>query len=406
MNINRIGLLLISAVVFGASLTSFAGAAEVETINPGGTPWTAHTWGYSTPKLLFDGKNEYAVGLIGTGPGHDFARLFMRDSLGWHKGADIAPVYQPTTIVLDRKGRINLFCTEAGKQGFNWRSKRPGDVSDFEQIPLPKPEKFSFGYLGAGVDRNVMALVGLDSGYNMWITCQQSPSSVWTEPIMLVKSIRELPRISPVYPIVMPRDKQVYVVYSNSPDGSIHNTYNRVEYLIYDIPTARVVKHEIITDGPIGEYTFGLDAYLAPDGTLYVLHFGGIRVYRKKRADIGSRRGLFCTVIREGSPMQTSKVTDSTGTAQLSPVKGRTPEIFQTTSTGTECYRSSDGGSKWKAAALPAWTGTSSFLYALKPNSGSARDEKQRFVQSTKISTEQGYSFEYIELQRNTRGTR
>ncbi|WP_410970481.1 hypothetical protein, partial [Salmonella sp. SAL4458] len=62
------------------------------------------------------------------------------------------------------------------------------------------------------------------------------------------------------------------VIYSFCPDGSVQNTYNRVEHARYDAATRKVTRHEVIAEGPVGEVTYATDALRAADGTLYALY--------------------------------------------------------------------------------------------------------------------------------------
>lgn len=374
----------------------------VETITTSGTTWTASTWGYNTPKLLYDGHKLYAVALVGRGPKKDVARLFWRDAFGWRQGADLAPVYQPATILLDAEGHINVFCTNSGERGLHWRSKRPGDVREFEEIALPDAAKFGYGYLGVGRRQNLLALAGLDNQYRMWITTKASADTPWRAPALLADSLLgPPPRRSPVYPVVLPDEHGVHVVYSNSPDGSTHNTYNRVEYAFFDPAKGRVARHETIVEGPIGEMTYGLDALNDPDGGVSVIYFAGIPVYGPPQTDQQARRGIYFAHRDPAGGWTVHRVTASTGTAQLHRDGDGALSIFESTSAGYFRHRSSDGGKSWKRDASVAWDG-GAFLYLIKPNSGSSPDPAVRGVQSRLLPAPNRlgvrYVLEYVEL--------
>src|SRR3954466_8369471 len=132
-------ILPLALILAAAPLASQpSGGARQERITRDGTPWVASTWGYSTPKLLFDGKRLFAVALVGSGIHHDVARLYWRDvddAAGeWKRGVDLSPVYQPATILLDDQGFVHVFSTELGVRGFHWRSRRAGEVSAFDPV--------------------------------------------------------------------------------------------------------------------------------------------------------------------------------------------------------------------------------------------------------------------------------
>ena len=354
----------------------------MEIIAREGTTWTRPTWAPTTPKLLYDGKKLYAVNLVGSGPGRDVARLYWRDSDGWHEGANITPVYQPATILLDSGGHINLFCTESGLRGCHWRSIKPGDVTAFEQVPLAEPEKFAFGYLGIGSCEDMLVLVGLDTQYAMWIALKPSSSEPWDAPRPLAPSrLGEIPRISPVYPVVMPERERVHVVYSNCPDGGEGNTYNRVQYALLDIRQDRVVRRDVIADGPLGEVTYEQDALLSPDGTLYVLYTAGVYKYSERRNDIEGRKGLYCAVLRPGQHWFIRRLSDNPSWGQLCAGPGGDVHVFSE----SRHFVSRNRGKSWEEAGPRAPDPAGQAFYVIKANSGSVVDGAARMLLAERL---------------------
>jgi hypothetical protein len=385
----------ILAIVLMTLFTVIA-RAEVETITTDSTPWVASTWGYSTPKLLWDGAKLYAIALVSSGIDHDVARVYWRDEKGWHRGADLSPVYQPGTMVLDGDGHINVFTTSRGGRAFHWRSTSAGDVTHFDAVEMSAPEKFGYGYLGAGSDGKTIALCGLDSNYTLWISTRRG-SQPWATPVPLVAGqVAALPRTASTYPIVMPGGDKVDIVFSNSPDGGIHNTYNRVEHIAYDVARGKILFHETIAEGPIGEMTFGLDALRTNDGSIHVLYFGGLHVYGEKQPGIAERRGLFIATLRaEG--IHRKKISDDTGTAQLAEDEQGRVHALQTTSTGTRHF-----GPASDASSM-IWDVPGAFLQVIKRQSGSVVDGTFRVIQ-TQISadakaSQPKYTLQYLEGQ-------
>jgi hypothetical protein len=381
------------------AMIGFAGTAlGGEVITDQGTTWTAATWGYTSPKLLWDGKRAYAINLIGKGPGEDVAKVYWRDDQGWHEGATISPVYQPATILLDEQGRVNVFCTKLGERGYHWRGTTAGQVKNFEPVELNAPETFAFGYLGVGRSGNITALVGLDKSYRMWIEIKKGDEP-WSAPVLLADSQTvTLPKMSPVYPIVWPDENGVDVVYSSSPDGGVHNTYNRVEWARFDLKTNHVIKRQVVSQGPVGEMTYGLDAVRLPDGRMAVLLMQGLYVYGTG-TDIEQRRGLWVATQSEGN-WNYSRVTESTGTAQLWIGADKLWHVYESSSSGARDHVSSDGGKTWKLQAEKLWE-AGGFLYVMKANSGSVMDGVLRAVQAeprTKTTENPAiYRLRYIE---------
>ena len=356
----------------------------IEIISETGVPFTGHTWGYSSPKLLYDGRYTYAVALIGPDSSHTHIQVYWRDGDGWHEGARIEPVYQPSTMLLDGAGHINVFCTSAGLRAYHWRSTKPHDVSAFTEVALPQPEIFRFGYLGVGTDGSQLALAGLDGGYNMWLAVKPSLDAPWGEAHRIATARMGDPvgNVAPCYPIVMPAGDQIHLVYSISPDGSVHNTYNKVVYACYDTREQKVTREDVILESAPGIMSYGLDALRAPDGTIYALCFGHFYAYGDKPEGVDALRGLYLATLPPGGTWRVVKVTDSTGTGQLFREPAGTLHVIESRSDGARDHVSTDGGQTFRLLDAPAWPGNGGFLYVAKANSGSVMDGIIRGAQS------------------------
>src|SRR5205823_3495120 len=106
------------------------------------------------------------------------------------------------------------------------------------------------------------------------------------------------------------------VVFSSSPDGGVHNTYNRVEFARFNL-SPPIKSANIIVTGPLGEMTFGLDALRLADGSIIAVYLGGLHVYSDIAPDIEKRRGIFAALSHDRQHWTVSRITESTGTAQL-----------------------------------------------------------------------------------------
>ncbi len=359
------------------------GGDVVETITSQGTGWVCSTWGYNTPKLVYDGKRSYAIGLV-DGPGGRVAQLYARGPAGWTAGATFSPVHQPATILLDDHGCINVFSSDLTTGAHHWRSATAGDVNNFATIPIPDARKFRYGYLGVGTDGHRLALAGLDSNYSMWLAVKPSFEAAWNSPCLVARGQQQVqPWDAPVYPIVMPDAGGVHIIYSNCPDGGIHNTYDKVQYLYFDNATRQVTTREIVAQGPLGTITFGLDALFADDGTVYALYFTGLYVYGEKPSGDAQPHGVYCAVRLAPGKWRTTKVTDSTGAAQLFRDPDGTLHVLQSTPTGIVGFSSTDGGRSWKPAKRQVVSpAVGAFLYVVKANSGSVIDRTVRAIHS------------------------
>jgi hypothetical protein len=137
--------------------------------------------------------------------------------------------------------------------------------------------------------------------------------------------------------------------------------------------------------GPVGEMTFGMDALRTSDGAVHIIYMSGLHVYGAVQPDEQKRHGVFCATSRDGTNWSIARVSESTGTSQLYQCPDGSLMVFQTTSVGTDVFRSRDG-SDWKKDPAPIWTSAGAFLYVIKANSGSAMDDFVRAVQSQPIA--------------------
>lgn len=404
---STVALRVVSVVVGAALLAACASSSAEERfvselVTSTGVSQTGHTWGYNSPKALYDGERVYAVSIHGPDLYHAQMQLHWREATGWHDGATLAPVYQPATLLLDGEGHINVFCTGAGTRAYHWRSVRPHDVTAFVEVELPQPELFRFGYLGVGTDGRQMALAGLDGGYNLWLAVKSSVADPWSEACQLAAGRTGLPtgNEAPCYPIVMPDGEQVHMVYSMCPDGSVHNTYNRVVYACFDTRQRRLVRQDVVAESRAGIMTYGLDALRASDGTLYALYMGHIHVYGEKPEGEDARKGLYLARRSPGGEWSTVRVTDSTGTAQLFLAPGGILHVIESRYEGARDHVSTDGGRTFRLLEDPVGPGPAGFLYIIKGNSGSFVDGVVRGVQSAPNLVEgkvTDYRLEYLE---------
>lgn len=400
--VRLLSLFALAVLLAACSISSVEERALSEVITNTGVPQTGHTWGYSSPKALYDGERVYAVSLHGTDLYHARMQLHWRDVAGWHEGATLEPVYQPATMLLDGEGHINVFCTGVGTRAYHWRSVRPRDVTAFAQVELPQPELFRFGYLGVGTDGRQIALAGLDGGYNLWLATKASPEAPWSEAYQLAEGKAGLPtgNDAPCYPMIVPEGEQVHIVYSVCPDGSVHNTYNRVIYACYDTRERRVVRQDMVAESPAGIVTYGLDALRAPDGTLHVLHMGHIHSYGEKPEGEDARKGLYLATLPPDGEWTTVRVTESTGTAQLFLAPDGRLHVIESRYEGARDHVSTDGGRTFRLLGGPIGPGPAGFLYVIKANSGSVMDGVVRGVQSAGNMTDGrlvDYRLEYLQ---------
>jgi hypothetical protein len=148
------------------------------------TGWAA-TWNPGAPKVVSDGLHTYAAlpGFSGDPYSWSIVRKRGLESQ-WQQGAPVFRANQPPVLVLDRRGRLNVF--DNTPQLRHLRFDHPAvDLHDYQSIPFP----FSgnTGYLYAGYDAPSDTLMVVFSETSTWrpYFCARSSDGAWTTPAPL-----------------------------------------------------------------------------------------------------------------------------------------------------------------------------------------------------------------------------
>jgi hypothetical protein len=399
-------LTMLVALLLAARAQEAPRPGTAETITARTTDWTRSTWGTHTPRALWDGRRAYAEALIGMNIKNEVACIYSRGPSGWSAAAHISPTYQPPTLLLDAQRYIHAFTTTGGIIGHHWRSVRPRDVSRFEEVPLPEPEKFGYGYLGVGTDGKRLVLVGSEKDtWTSYLTLQPSPAEPWTKPVALQPKVQDAHgEVIALYPTVIVAGDLIHVIYI---DYRLGKTYSGSRYVCFDMRKHAVVERHTIVSAPVAEYTAKCDALLGRDGKLRVLYTGGEVAVSGEKIEPGieTRNGFFLATRQGPGQWEVRKVGPSAG--QFGQLFERTDGrlyVVQSPWDGgvAKLLQSDDGGRSWASAEGPTWPTPGEGPCVIKANSGSVMDDTLRAVQSPKdASAPKGtspYGLEFIQL--------
>lgn len=179
--------LLVIAIAAGLALLPGGGAASAQQVVAGGMHWMnafPATWNAAAPKVAFDGLHTYAVvcGLDGSQDICSIAR--QRDRENWTRDGYRFRSHQPAVMILDRKGRLNVFYNDPSLHHI--RFDHPAiDLHDVVDVPLGVTAPV--GYLHASYDAATDSILLAANETTTWTTyfSIKHGAGEWTPPAAL-----------------------------------------------------------------------------------------------------------------------------------------------------------------------------------------------------------------------------
>jgi hypothetical protein len=386
----------------------------------GGKTWMTPYWGYNAPKLVFDGKAYYTIGLWGSDYNTAKGFVYKLDRQRWIKGAAFDQLRQPPMLLLDGKGRILIVyrrVLEAESNGGEapmavLRSRAPGDILNFDAL-APPPRIAKAVYIGAGVWADRMVVCFCDEDYDFHLAVLNLGSLQWNDPVVLKKGRRAArPYTAWLYPVVIPDSRGVHLLVSNADSDS---SYNRIGYLYPPWDVAGEMEMEQIFDVAPGKLAFGQAMWICRDGGVNVvglwqpLETMGLYVFRRdpetgrwvdtflKKSPVGLKPGDE-TLVKRGRVIAGDATRGSVGTL-FEDAAGRL-WLPATAGDHFDLYLSEDQGRAWKQVRLggfePYDLKYAYFMHGLRPSSGSASPAGPRLVFTTSLAG--GYETWFMQI--------
>ena len=273
-----IGALLCALFQFLTANSAEAAGRVVEIAR--GRSWVSPYWGYSSPKIVSDGRAYYTAGLWGPEPDSSAGVLYKYDGAAWHEGAHLPDIYQPVTMVLDRQGRLIAAHTAQSKPVRIYRSNVPGNIDELDRLPSPPDMKNAY-YIGIAIREDTLYLAYLVTPeYSMFLSSLNLTSLEWAPSRLVCPGQAEhKPKTAWTYPILFPTKEGLHFVASNAPDGGEGNTYNQVWYLFYPNGAQEPAVREMVADTPMGHMSYATDLAVDASGTSHILFLWNQRKY-------------------------------------------------------------------------------------------------------------------------------
>jgi hypothetical protein len=247
-----------------------------ETISSGMTWMTgfAPTWNPGAPKVVSDGLFSYAV-VAGAGGSPGLWSLARQRGIEgtWQQGAMVLHSGQPPVIVIDYKGRLNVFVNDSGPR--HYRFNHPSvDLQTFQEILIPFTQ--SVGYLNASYDAttDTLLLVFNDSvSLGLHLTVKYTDANAWALPIALPTA----PGVAYLYARTLRARGRYMVLASEHPLGGPHANYTAAMLFESDSlvgPWQQRELHRVYglnLGVPYQNWVFGLDLQQDVHGSVRVL---------------------------------------------------------------------------------------------------------------------------------------
>lgn len=245
-----------------------------------GESWVSPYWGYSSPKIAFDGRCYYSAGLWGLQPDSAEGVVYKYAGSSWTAGKRLPGIYQPVTLALDSKGRLVLAYTRQGKPVCLLRAATPGDIDHFDELPSP-PDMTSAYYIGIALHKDILYLAYLTAPeYTMYFARCNLNTLEWTPSVELCRGqTATKPKTAWTYPILYPGKKGLHFIASNAPDGGEGNTYNEVWYLFFPWGHVEPALRERVAESQMGTLAYAMDATEDASGRPHIVYMWNRRVY-------------------------------------------------------------------------------------------------------------------------------
>ncbi len=421
MTFTRVAISLL--VVMGIAVSAMQAAVVEQRFIPidSGATWVSGYWGYNAPKLAFDGKSFYTVGLWGAKYEDSVGTIYKITDGKVEKGIKIPGISQPPMVMIDTQGRLVVAVARVGKAPLLLHAKAAGEIHQFDELSLP-PHIDSGRYMGAAIHGNrvIMAfLQGEDSDFTLLV--RDLSSSEWHHKAVLQPGqMKTVPYTAWVYPVIVPTDKGVHVLITSA-DTS--HSYNKVMYFFGTYEQTTPLQTELLAEVPpdAGKVVFGQSMRVSDDGTINAVllyqpaHTVGLHAFRRdpvtfewsdtflKPTPVGLQPGDE-DFVRTGIVKAGNATLGSVGSLFEDPSGNLW--ITATAGNGLDLFRSADKGRTWERMEAtpeePVDLRYAYFLHGIHPGSGGTMPREPHVVFSSTV--QDGYQLWLAKMMTNTQG--
>jgi hypothetical protein len=195
-------------------------------------------WGPHAAKIA---RNEagivWSIGLDGAYP-NPTSILFRRNKAGqWEQGQEFPETYQPSLLVLDSQGRLNVFTNSVTNPQRHYRSLDDNNFDNFELVAEGNGHSWDphSYYTGVGIHNDMLYMSYITNDADAWLTWKALADTAWAPAVLLFDGYADPGgNHGVVYPNFAFHEDSAYVVASHTSDGSTYNFKDAV--FLYTFP--------------------------------------------------------------------------------------------------------------------------------------------------------------------------
>lgn len=259
-----------------------------------GEGWVSSYWGYTAPKLAYDGETYYTAALWGGSPEQAYGTLYAYRDGEWEAGQELPDMYQPPALLLDSSGRLVVLYARQGKPPVLLRARKRGAAEGLEALE-PHPAIRNAYYIGAAIRQNTLYMAYLTSpSYNFYLTQLDLDTMQWSEPLLVQEGyVRAKPKTAWTYPVLLATAEGLHLVTSNCPDGGDGNTYDRVWYLFFPEGSNQYTLRQEVAACPMGHIAYAMDMIAGPAGGVHIVLMWNVHKYGAPLPETQSPAGTY-----------------------------------------------------------------------------------------------------------------
>jgi hypothetical protein len=245
--------------------------------------WCSPLWGHNAPKIARNKHGETWVAEFSGEYPEATVQILKRGTSGsWQRGAAFKGAYQPSLLFLDAGGRLNVIQNSQTKPILHFRSKDSQNLDNFEQVAEGNGQEDGRGwYVGVGIHADTLYMAYITLSYDLFLTWKRLTDPVWNPPVTVHRG--KVDTVKGNHSWTRPRfqfsGRHGLFVVNETSDGSVKNTYNKVQLVSFDLSDPRRFTTECVDSVPMGFGAYSCEFAVSPDGYLHCVFERNPRIY-------------------------------------------------------------------------------------------------------------------------------
>jgi len=289
---------------------------EIDTLHT----WCSPLWGHHAPKIAVDAAgNDYVLKFSGSYPSAQVCLMERGIDGIWKTRKQFGGAYQPSLILIDDEGSINVIENSQSEPILHLRSSGSGQPSSFEVVSKGNGLGDGRGwYVGAGINRGTIYMSYITLSYDLHLTWKALPDTGWHKPVLVHSGSVDLKKGNHSW--TRPKfgfyGDYGYFVVNETSDGSVKNSYNAVYCVRFLLNDPSKFETECIDSVPLGYGAFSSDFAISPIGGIVCVYGKGDSLYYSGEKERVPDKGSYVAIRRSSdSSWKKVRVFDKSGEA-------------------------------------------------------------------------------------------